>query len=287
MELTQLKYFYAVAESQHITRTAERLHIAQPALTQSIHRLEKELGVTLFASKGRNIVLTEYGEFLKNRLAPILPALDRIPEEIHALANPGYATIHINVGAASTLITSAIIEYKKENHSVNFQLFQGKDEHNCDISISTRLSGQASENSENAYIFTERIFMAVPASSPYAHREDVPLSEFVNGEFVALAGSRQFRQICDKLCINAGFIPNVIFESDSPAAVRNFIAANMGVAFWPEHSWGVPDTDGIKLLPISEPVCRRDIMASITARPPADPEVLKFFNFLVGYFETL
>ena len=44
MELLQLEYFYAVAKTQHVTHTAEQLHIAQPALTQSIHRLEKELG---------------------------------------------------------------------------------------------------------------------------------------------------------------------------------------------------------------------------------------------------
>ena len=48
MELLQLEYFYAVAKTQHVTHTAEQLHIAQPALTQSIHRLEKELGVPLF-----------------------------------------------------------------------------------------------------------------------------------------------------------------------------------------------------------------------------------------------
>ena len=56
MELTQLRYFAAVAELQHVTRAAERMHVAQPAITKSIHRLEDELGVPLIASRGRNIV---------------------------------------------------------------------------------------------------------------------------------------------------------------------------------------------------------------------------------------
>lgn len=47
MELLQLKYFYAVAINQHISNTAKQLHIAQPSLTQTIHRLENELGVKL------------------------------------------------------------------------------------------------------------------------------------------------------------------------------------------------------------------------------------------------
>ena len=72
MELLQLKYFYAVAKSLHVTNTAQELHVAQPALTQSIKRLESELGVKLIKTRGRNIVLTEYGEFLKGEIAPFM-----------------------------------------------------------------------------------------------------------------------------------------------------------------------------------------------------------------------
>ena len=68
MEILQLKYFYALAQTQHVTRTAQQLHIAQPALTQTIHRLENELEVKLFKSSGRNIILTEYGTYLMNKI---------------------------------------------------------------------------------------------------------------------------------------------------------------------------------------------------------------------------
>lgn len=82
MELLQLKYFSAAAAQEHITKAAEQLHIAQPALTQSIRRLEEELGVRLFNRSGRNIVLNEAGKLFLKRIAPILAELDRIPEEI-------------------------------------------------------------------------------------------------------------------------------------------------------------------------------------------------------------
>lgn len=75
MELTQLRYFMEVAESQHMTRSAEKLHVAQPALSRTIKRLEEELSVPLFAARGRNIVLTEYGRYLKEKLAPALSSL--------------------------------------------------------------------------------------------------------------------------------------------------------------------------------------------------------------------
>ena len=109
MELTQLKYFLEVAESQHITKSAQKLHIAQPALSQSIRRLETELRVPLFASKGRNIVLTEYGKYLKEKLQPVIEELDSIPSQLQTMAKLESETIHLNVLAASTLVTEAII----------------------------------------------------------------------------------------------------------------------------------------------------------------------------------
>ena len=82
MELLQLRYFLVAAQYQHITKASEHLRIAQPALSQSIHRLEAELGVPLFTRQNRSIELNEEGRFLQQRRIPILNSLDQIPEEL-------------------------------------------------------------------------------------------------------------------------------------------------------------------------------------------------------------
>ena len=86
MELTQLKYFLEVAKRQHVTQSAEALHIAQPALTQSIRRLEEELEIPLFVSKGRNIILSSYGRYFYEKLQPLIEKINELPDQIKSMA---------------------------------------------------------------------------------------------------------------------------------------------------------------------------------------------------------
>ena len=72
MDVRQLRYFLVTAQLEHVTHAARKLSIAQPALSQSLHRLEAELDVKLFAREGRNLRLTEEGAYLKERLSPIV-----------------------------------------------------------------------------------------------------------------------------------------------------------------------------------------------------------------------
>lgn len=284
MELNQLKYFLEVARLQHVTKSAEKLHIAQPALTKSIHRLEDELGVPLFCSSGRNIMLTEYGKYLQERLSPIIEALDDVPKQLKAMAQLENETIHLNVLAASTLITDAIILYQTEHDNLHFQLMQNNESKLYDIGVTTRLLYQVPESKrQSEFVFTEQIYLAVTRSHPLANKTEISLIEAADESFISLMGSRQFRWICDRFCANAGFTPNIIFESDNPAAVKNMIAANMGVGFWPEFTWGELDNDDIKLLKITEPLCRRDIVFDCNQNKTDSSAVLGFFAFLRDY----
>lgn len=149
------------------------------------------------------------------------------------------ATIHLKVLAASTLITDAIIEYRKRHPKINFQLMQNDQSRIYDISVTTeRVKNQETVNSENRFELSEKIFLAVPAEHRLSGQGKINLSEVGNDGFISLMGSKQLRWICDKFCRQAGFEPRIIFESDNPAAVKNMVCSNMGICFWPEFSWG-------------------------------------------------
>lgn len=75
----------------------------------------------------------------------------------------------------------------------------------------------------------EKIFLAVPNIEKYENISSVCLRDVMGEKFISLSDSRQFRTICDKLCQHSGFSPQIVFESDSPMAVMNMIASNIGV----------------------------------------------------------
>lgn len=287
MELLQLQYFNALAQTQHVTKTADQLHIAQPALTQTIHRLEKELGTKLFQKSGRNIVLTDAGLYLQKKIEPIIKSVNEIPEEIRSLSESRKKLLKVNVLAASNLVTEAIIEFQKEYGGINFQIVQNTESEQADITVFTREFYQHQDNKKRkTYIFTEKIFLAVPKDSEISGQASVNLKDMSKKGFIELAGSRGLRTICDRFCMHAGFSPKVVFESDSPAAVMNMISASLGIGFWPQYSWGNPDEEKISLIPIEEPMCQRDIIVVLNDSAEETEAGMEFFVYLAQYLES-
>ena len=280
MELTQLKYFYAAAECGHITKAAEKLHIAQPALTQSIRRLENELGVKLFVRKGRSIALSRCGDHLYRQLGVVLKTLDRIPDELMKISELEGRTIRVNIIAASLLITELIIEYKRLNPDIKFILHQSEDAESCDCIISANLPEFVPNIPKNCLSrsFSEEIKLAVPADSYYSRLDSIQLSDTKDNGFISLSGSKPFHNICENLCRKVGFTPDVVFESDSPSTVRGLIGAGMGIGFWPAYTWGDINTDNVVLLPISYPDCRRKL--TVICSNTESAAACEFYEFL-------
>ncbi|MBQ8428349.1 MAG: LysR family transcriptional regulator [Clostridia bacterium] len=282
MELNKLKYFQAVARLQHVTKAADELHVAQPALTKSIKDLESELGAPLFYKQGRNIRLTPQGIFLKEKLDAILPALDDLPLLMAEFDGRENKTVRLNVLAASTVVTDAVVSYKKSHADVIFELIQNEEEYHCDVTVTTDSKKKNSFLESN--VFVEPVFLAVPKHSSLAQKKSVKLEDVKNEGFVRLAGSRLFRAKCDEFCAKAGFSPTTAFESDSPLAVRNVIGAGVGVGFYPAFSWGKTSQKDVVFLPIQSPTCTRNLVVGLHG-PVKDGVAKDFYRFLIGFLQ--
>lgn len=281
MELNKLYYFYVVATYEHVTKAAEELHISQPALTKAIKLLEEEMGVDLFKRDKRSIRLTEFGRFLKTRLDTVFKILEEVPSELERIKGLYENTVRLNVLAASGIVTEAIVEFKKKNENVVFQVIQNEEESECDISVTTNMESVAKLSEfEKTSTIKEEIFLAVPKG--YKCEGEIALEEFCDAGFVNLAGSRLFGSICNSFCQQAGFKPKIIFESDSIVAVKNIIGAGAGIGFWPDFSWGESSED-IKLLKIKNIECRREIMIGFHKNERKSPLCEEFYVFLTEF----
>lgn len=281
MNEQQMRYFLDVAQTQHITRSAQRLQVAQPALSRTIRHLEQELGCPLLAHEGRNVRLTEEGVLVRDRLSGAVAQLDALHDDLAALRSERSRMVRVEVKAASYLTVEAISSWMAAHPDSTVRLVQADDASpvRADVVVACPLPGQEPMTGKDVRSFRERIFVAIPEQSD-APAGPVGFGDLAHAGFVTLSGSRGFRRVCDTLCERSGFHPHIAFESDNPAVVRKAIALGLGVGFWPEWSWGVPDGDGVSVREVAAPRFERTISVSCRTDQGA-----AFFSFLCAFFE--
>ena len=286
MELTHLKYFLEVAKNEHVTKSARNLCIVQPALTQAIHKLEAELGVDLFKVQGRNIKLTECGRFFYKSLKPLYDDIEALPDRLRAMANELNQTVNLNVLAASSLVTNAVIKYKQTDPDLRINLIQNESTTLYDVCVNTFEKYQPGQNSdEETFVCSEKIFLAVPNTPQYKRRKSISLNDLKDENFIGLYGSKHLSTICDEFCSRVGFKTNVSFVSDNTTAVKDAIAGGVGVGFWPEFSWGRMDRHKVRLLEITDGEFKRDIVIRLRKNKQNNARVEQFFAFLCNFLK--
>ena len=208
MELFQLKYFLTVARFEHVTKAAESLHVAQPAVSQAIRHLEEELDVSLFDRENHHIALNSNGKYLQNRLLPIMSALDSLPEDLKEASLQNHPVIHMNLRSASAIITNCIIAYRAIHPEIRFKLSQKPEDPTADYFISAVRCDTELLPSQHV-LFEEDFYLAVPANSKLASHPSVKLEKTANESYVSLESNRPLRTICDLICQSISLTPNL------------------------------------------------------------------------------
>ncbi|MET3351549.1 UNVERIFIED_ORG: DNA-binding transcriptional LysR family regulator [Arthrobacter sp. UYEF1] len=244
MELRQLRYFIAVAEEMHFNRAAARLHIAQPALSQQIQRLERSLKTKLFVRTTRSVEITDTGRVLLEAARRVISEAERAESQVE-LATRG-STGLLRVGfvssAALFLLPGMVNRLHEQWPQVQFQL----QENTTERQIQAVLEGQLDvgivreiEPIEGIHVTAlrrEPLIVAVPQSHPLAERTSVPLKDLAGQDFVVFPRHQVSRlyDLISALCIQAGFHIRVAQEAIQFPTILGLVAARTGIAIVPE-----------------------------------------------------
>ena len=191
----QINNFVAVARTENMSEAAELLHISQPSLSQTIKRLEEELGFPLFERRGKRLILNENGKIMlraaKNMEEIYRGALTEI-EENNARA---HREVSIYIGCASMHLPQMLQFLKKRTPQIKYHIFQwrqkGTQENDIDV---IALDGRAEdyfsggnqiyEGRRYEVLFEEEIVLALPADHSMAEREHLKLADVLEEDFI-------------------------------------------------------------------------------------------------------
>lgn len=279
MDIQQLKYFLDVAETEHMTKSAKRLNVAQPALSRSISRLEGELGVPLFDREGRGLRLSDAGALFRKRVLPVVAGLDAACEEVRSLGH-AQREVRVHLGAASHVAADAVAAWMSAAPNRRISLTQTASAGGgADVVVDSVSPVACAKQST----FSERVMLAAPETNEFS-KIPVPLEELKGLDFVSLSASSGFTRFTKELCASMGFQPHISFQSDNPSVVRKMIGLGLGVGFWPERSWGETRGEGVVLLPLDVSQ-RREVNVWLSFGAAANPASDSLYTYLCACFQ--
>jgi LysR family transcriptional regulator, transcription activator of glutamate synthase operon len=268
MELRQLRYLVALAEERHFTRAAEREHIAQPALSQQIRRLEQTVGLPLVERSTRHVAMSEAGDLLVVRARRILAEVDAADAELQRLA--GLQTGHVIVGAIHTMgpvdVSLALALFHQRYPGVELTVREHSSEElaqmlrvdELDLAFLSVTEWIESHGLALVQLVSEELVVVLPPDHHLARRRRVRMVELAGERFISYRAGARLRELLLAAGKHAGFEPRVTLESNESQRIRRLVARRMGVAILPRSDAEAPGAETASVALIDPPL-RRDI----------------------------
>ena len=239
MDVKQLKFFMGVAECKSFTKAAEQLHIAQPALSIAIKKLEEELDVLLFNRRERQISLTAEGEALLLHAQDILRGVNNAKREIADLRGllKGEVRVGLTPMLSSFFFPKIIASFKQSHPGLRISI-SGDSAWNIQRKIESGeldvgvIAGEVPDGLDSHHLLREEIVACVYPGHRFAGRKKVPLRELLKEPLIHYKEGYHLRELIDDLCIREGITPTVVAESNLFTLIRSLVKERLGLAFF-------------------------------------------------------
>lgn len=244
IEIRLLRQFVAVAEELHFHRAAERLHMAQPPLSQAIRRLETEIGAPLFIRNNRNVALTRAGVSFLDTARAILDTLETGVEQARRVASGTSGSLRVVfVGTLHFNFLPKVVQaFRSRLPDVELMLREATTAEqiaalkagSADIGLMRR-PGAAVPELVFERIAREEIVVALPDDHAQAGSQQVPLAALARDNFIATPRSEGmgFYDQMIALCNAAGFSPRIVQEARQIETIAGLVAGGLGIALVP------------------------------------------------------
>ncbi|MEU8522916.1 LysR family transcriptional regulator [Streptomyces sp. NPDC048577] len=288
MEIRELQWFVALAESEHVTSAAERLTIAQPTLSRALARLEKRVGVALFDRQQNRLHLNKYGEVFRAHAVRAISEIDRAEQRIATLIDPDTGTIALGFlhSYGTWLIPGLLAGYHAIAPATTFELRGSAADSVVDevrrgrLDLGVTSPRPADDTLRWTPLQEEPLSLLVPLGHRLASRHRVRMAELAAEEFLALRPEFGLRQVADRLCQAAGFTPRIVMECTELSTLRSLVSSGLGVAVAPATGDASARPARTVSVPLADPGAFRTIGVIAPAGGPRAAVVTRFYEYL-------
>lgn len=289
--LRHLRYFVTVAEEQHFGRAAQRLHMAQPPLSQQIRRLEADLGVELFVRTTRRVDLTDAGTAYLHRARDILSSVEAAADEARRVAAGvvGHLAIGCVGSATYSLLPALSRRLAEELPRVDFS-FRGEmlvseqvealRQGTIDIAL---LRPPIADRSVTVTpLRTERLVVALPAGHRLTSRKQVRIADLADADLIVHSAGRRsaMYDVVQRLFSDAHLAPRIRHEVGETSTLVTLVAGGLGVAVVPEPVSALA-LEGVVYLPLVRPAARVELAVAHRA-DRAEPHLRRTLDIVAA-----
>jgi DNA-binding transcriptional LysR family regulator len=287
-DLVRLRVLVAVARTGSVTAAAAALHYAQPSVSHHLARLEAEAGVPLVQRVGRGVALTEAGRLLVERAEEILGRVESVHTELaaHAELRAGRVRLAAFPSVLATLVPAACAGLAAEHPDLELSLTEAEPPDALSAlragEVDVALVFEHDDTDPNEYrnvtvspLLEEPIYLleALP-ERPAGPRSRV--DSYATERWIA--GCPRCRAHLSAVCADAGFSPDIVFETDDYVAVQALVRAGLGVSTLPGLALVAHRDPGVRIHRI--PGQRRSVAVATYGRPPVPLPVQAFLDAL-------
>lgn len=239
MEWNQLQKFLVVAKEENFSKAAIQLNMTQPSLSQTIKRLEDELGYQLFERDGKKIRLNESGKLFLQTVEDMNHLMENTRLKLEELNHIQHPKVTILFATASKQLPELLIYLKNRNPQTQYQIHQWQKDTKIEDEDIQLLSCSKTEHllETDEILLYEKILLALPVGHQLLKKESIKVKDLLNEDFISLNECWELGRIVKQELEKKRFVQNETMVVDNPNMLRELLIAHLGIAFVPSLSW--------------------------------------------------